>query len=234
MGQAFPAFLVVAASSGLLAQGSVTTPSGFLTLEGNYAVGLFEHPSARLQQADATFAGAPPMVVRSIALRRDSNPSHPAVVGRTVDVEIMLGAGVAYPDVSTTFANNHAAPPTIAFAQRPITLPAWPAPPVGSPQPWSIVLQLDAPWVHVGTRPLLFDVRTANASWTGTELRYVDFAAPSSTGGTVPALDRGCAVQPRNLPMLCVASWRSSATNVTSGSTSCSVPPTRRSSRCSG
>jgi hypothetical protein len=114
--------LVCASGSGLNAQVAakhVVSPAGFEHISGNTGVGVpFRGASARYQQMyDAVdlqaITGSPSQIMTGIGFRPFSTRSIPA---RQWDVQLALGhTSVPVAQMSTTFANNFTATPTIVL-----------------------------------------------------------------------------------------------------------------------
>ncbi|MBK8979866.1 MAG: hypothetical protein IPM29_28545 [Planctomycetes bacterium] len=187
---------IVGVLTGVLgAQGTVTSPRGLDTTEGNSALFLFGvNDDGRLQQIDASQIGHP-MTVHSLAFRCDG-PGPGGMwwaVARTADLEVTFGE--CDPAVVTSrFDRNYAAGTRqTVFTRKPVSMPFWPSPMGASTRPFDVVVSFDSAFQYGGQRALVIELRWQNVQQAGGgPSPYVDaeHRLPGSQHGL--ALGRGC------------------------------------------
>ncbi len=182
-----------------------TSPAAVPTVEGNHAVELFPFGiDRRFQQLDATHAGNP-MLIKSIALRRDGIGPH-AAPARLVDVEISLGeCNLTLP--SSRYDYNYlSSGRVVAFSRKTVQLPDW-SQAAGSPAAFDARFVLDQPFSYSGGGGLVIDVTATNCrtapggvSGVGGMLTDAFSTLPSVAPATYTGV--GCTIAGRSAPFL--------------------------------
>ena len=205
----------IALGTALSAQ-AFTSPAGYVTTEGssNHDYILFRYSDLRWQQLDATSIGQAPTPIQRISWRRDGvAAANTAWAARTLDVGVHLSNAVTPGAISESFDANYSGTPVLAFASRPVNLPDWTQPPAAAPAPFDFNLQLDAPWVYMGTEPFLWEVRVTNnvtATNYGNDFQSIPGSTGSSNTGT--AVGTGCVATGRTAAMALACSAKNQFT----------------------
>lgn len=179
-----------------IAAQAFTSPAGYVSTEGssNHDYILFRYSDLRWQQLDATSVGQAPTAIQRISWRRDgTSPADPTWAARSIDMSVWLSNSVTPGAISENFDANYSGTPVQAFAARTVNLPDWTQPPAAPPAPFDFNLQLDAPWVYLGTEPFLWEVRTTTntaAADYGNDFQTITGSTGSSNTGT--AIGTGC------------------------------------------
>lgn len=182
-----------------------TSPAGYIATEGssNHDYILFKYDDLRWQQLDQTNMGLTPSLVSRVSWRRDgTSAADPTWIARTIDMEVVLSNAVMPGAISETFDANYSGPPTSVFASRPVNLPDWTAQPASAPAPFNFNLTLDAPWLHTGLEPFLWELRITNnisASDYGNDFQSTPGSTSSSNSGA--AIGTGCVATGRTAAM---------------------------------
>ena len=189
-------FVLAGLSAASLGAQGFTSPAGYLTTEGSsvHDYILFKYTDMRFQQIDNTSIGNPAALVQRIAWRRDGSAnSDPAWGPRTMDIEVVLSHSVPAATASLEMDENFTSMTTTAFTMKPVNLPDWSNPPASAPAPFDLVLQLDTPWLYLGTEPYLWQVRTQNnnaAADYGNDYQTMSGSFATANTGTV--IGTGC------------------------------------------
>lgn len=198
---AFAALLFIHAAA---AQQQITSPAGFLAVEGQTNFNHFDSGGARrFQQIDATHVGSGGFLIQSIAFRRDGGPNgggsnEPPC---TMDLEITLGeANMSL--LSARFDENFL-PGTrqIVFVKKQVNRVDWTGN-VGTPAPFDFVLYLDTPFAYSGQSALVIDFTYENFVWLGaaTGGSSLDRAFLPYTQTTAVNLGQGCTATGQTFP----------------------------------
>lgn len=102
----------------LPAQGSMTTPAGGLTIEGDdYAYYMGAWPNMRIQQADNWHGGTENKAITEIAFRLDyRNHTDLTAMGRTwTSITLDMSEPTTYDSMRNNFAQNTGTSPTRVF-----------------------------------------------------------------------------------------------------------------------
>lgn len=123
------------------------------------------------QQVHGDLVGIP-LAVNSLSFRQGGYNSTTSQA-RNVTCELWMGEGNAN-NVSSTYANNYASPPTLVMASRTISVPAFTSPPPGGwPAPFNVTLPLDNAFAYSGNQALVWELRVTNIDFT--DWTYFDY-----------------------------------------------------------
>jgi hypothetical protein len=144
--------------------------------------------AARYQQIHGDLRGTP-MNVQAIALRRDgATTAYANAIARIVDAELSMAAS-DWAARSRTFASNYAGSPVRVVARRSINLPDLRTH-VATPEPWSFVIPLDAPYAYSGQNDLLWEIVIHSTTSGGAY--PLDAYTVTTVTGTPAAYGTGC------------------------------------------
>lgn len=178
-------------SAAVAAQGGgFVSPDGFANQEGNaYHWAPFSDAKGRFQQIDPSARLAGPVMLRSLAFRRDG--AQPGGLPRTLELDVWAGVG-ARTAFGATFDANFASPPTAVFARKPVNLPDVTTLPPTLPAPFGIVLTFDQPASFAATQDLIWDLSIYTSTRPSYELYPLDRAYTLWTYGGWLASGTGC------------------------------------------
>lgn len=196
-------------AAGLAAQ-QVSSPSGYLTTEGNsaaMAVFASHHTmTTTYGHVDDTLRGQGARSIGGIALRRDGMlPGSLTYLGRTVQ----LAGRMAHANWSAVVNNGVQANSEYratgwagVIAPRAVSLPPLVAPPSVAPAPFAVSIPFDFPFAYDGTRAFTLSLRTGPHGLGADRPYPLDFIdGPSYVRGDTNVLGSGCRVAGRSADM---------------------------------
>jgi hypothetical protein len=197
----FAALFFIHASA---AQQQITSPAGYLAVEGQTNFFHFGSGGARrFQQIDATHVGSGGFFIQSIAFRRDAGPYAGGfnVPPCTMDLEITMGeANMGL--VSARFDDNFL-PGTrqIVFGKKQVNRVDWTGN-VGTPAPFDFVIYLDTPFAYSGQSALVIEFTYENLVWLGaaTGVSSLDRVFLPYTQTAAVNLGQGCSASGQTIP----------------------------------
>jgi hypothetical protein len=218
--------VVLALAAGLAAQGNPAHvevwPAYYRNFDGNSSTFYPFSPTAtanqhRLQLIYNELRGHAISNMRSLAFRRDGVTAVTTGIARTVDLEVLCGAGDAAA-ATTTFANNYIGTPTVVYTRKMTNLPDRSAAPTARPMPFDVILMFDNLFTHAGTNDFLYELKVYGNSLTGAGNDYYsDYATqnPAFVPSTSTTIGAGCMTNASmTLPMTLSSAYSSAGTRV--------------------
>ena len=168
--------------------GSVTSPAGLHTAEGNASF-FFWGPPRRLMGIDHTNAGSA-LTMTKAAWRRDGTAAASANFGaRTFDLTMRMGPG-NLAQLSAEFDANYVGARTTVYATKPTSFPDWTLPPTPPPAAFDLEIPFDIPFAYSGAQTFVWDIDVNNSSNTSAVPMDRQYVPVASSLGT--ALGSGC------------------------------------------
>ena len=171
-------------------------PGSLTSVEGNTGYAEpFGHAKLRYQQIHGDVQKLP-AEIRSIAWRRNAT-APPAVATPWWSDFVLRMAASDFERVSEDLASNYKSPPVVVSHQQRFVLPDWKQPAPG-PMAFDFVVPLDAPYVRVPDKALLWEVEVAASASPETPLPAADgFEASADFVQWGSLVGQGCGLQLR-------------------------------------
>ena len=196
---------LIACASLSAQQNYYISPPGTESLEGNSSSSIqLNYALSRVQQIDNSLLSSSPILIRSIAYRR--NAAVVATAVGTIEIEILM-THADFAKITNTYASNYKVAPSTVFTKKKIKIDWTQTPP--SPADFDAVFPFDKPFVYNGTDALLWDSKTTTGA-TGPGLTQDWFSgnSPATIYGPNPTeLGTGC--KTANGTMTLASSFRS-------------------------
>lgn len=156
-----------------LAQQHVTSPPGFLNIEGNSGANAFgAFRDGHFMTFDGGFRGKA-MTIKGLAFRNDNRLNTPSsTMGRSwTDVQISASE-CDTAKLSATFTRNPTTTPTLVHSAS-VSWPTLLGKPLSLPAKWDLSFPFNTSWVHSGKADICLDFRffggtlLNNGTWSG-------------------------------------------------------------------
>ncbi|MHC4853939.1 MAG: hypothetical protein ACYTF5_18190 [Planctomycetota bacterium] len=171
---------------------SISTPKGFLTIEGNATFAL--STNRRFQIVDATHLRTV-IVMRSFALRRDGLAGGGGS-GTTLDALLKVGTSRSMNHLYGEPDKNFLGQATTVFNKTNVSFPNWSIKPTTPPAPWTgtqgqaFTLPFSQIYPYLGQNPFIWDLTLKNGTSTGTCDRA--YQSPSGFSSGTKIGSSGC------------------------------------------